>query len=133
MALALVPLAHVEDAWQIVLDDAPAGALPALWNQAKPETPRTNNGAEGYHHKINRWVTSKHPTIYKLVKTLQLVEYETSIMYSGRQNGKSTKSQPKAFLEKEQRYKNILVDFSNGQTELKSFLTAASFLISFIL
>ena len=144
-SMVLVPLDRVDEAWQLIVMNALStdlveyfinnwfedGFSKELWNQAKLETPRTNNGAEGFHHKINRWVAGKHPTIYKLIKTLQIVDYQTSIVYSGRKNGNDAKAQSKIVIDKERKYKNILDNLQSGCTDLESFLTAASFLISF--
>ena len=76
------------------------GYAMTIWNQAKPSTTRTNNGAEGYHSKISKWVSSSHPTIYKLIKALKIIDYEESIAYFKTKNGGKSKKFTKKHLKK---------------------------------
>lgn len=44
------------------------------WNHfaaAKDKDPRTTNHCEGWHHRLNSMLICKHPSIWKLLKTLQ--------------------------------------------------------------
>lgn len=142
MALALVPVAQVDEAWtylQAVQSPDRAllidyvnrvwfeGSFPKeIWNQANPDTPRTNNGAEGFHSKINSWLNHRHPSIYKLVKNLKLIDYEEAIKFANRQNGRPGKRGSKKQREKEQNYATILEDMKDGHSSIPSFLTAAA-------
>jgi hypothetical protein len=42
----------------------------AVWNQYRPEGPRTNNHIEGYNSKLNRFI-STHPNIWLFIEKMK--------------------------------------------------------------
>ena len=53
---------------------------PKYWNQFE-NTTRTNNNIEGFHSGLNKFINSKHPNIYRLVKQLAVIHNSSSINY----------------------------------------------------
>ena len=142
-----MPLDRIDDAWNVLLEEAPTGTAAitdyfvntwfegnfamAIWNQAKPSTPRTNNGAEGYHSKISKWVSSAHPTIYKLIKTLKVIDYAEAVQFFATKNGAESKKMTKAALKKEATFANLLASLQSNDVTIKEYLVGASLLVAF--
>lgn len=82
IALALIPLQHLEDAMKIIIATMPnkdqvtikfvryfakqwlnGNQSPEIWNHHETIGRRTNNGLEGYHHKIATVTPNPHPQL----------------------------------------------------------------------
>ena len=52
-----------------------------VWNQYRPEGPRTNNHVEGYNSKLNKFI-AKHPNIWEFIEKIQSEETNTRCNYT---------------------------------------------------
>ncbi|CAF0943700.1 unnamed protein product [Brachionus calyciflorus] len=52
-----------------------------LWNHANIIGSRTNNHVEGFHHKLNNWITKAHSDSYELIRLFKLIESGVSVDY----------------------------------------------------
>ena len=84
-ALALVPIAHIQEAWCIIKETTPSGLNvlsivqyfektwlrgqfpPSMWNHFEPSGPRTNNHVESFNAMINRQLSTAHPNMWKFI------------------------------------------------------------------
>ena len=79
---------------------------PKYWNHFD-SIRRTNNSIEGFHSGLNKFISSKHPNIYKLVKQLSILHNSTSINYLAAKYLVDRPKQSKKEEEKDKRIENI--------------------------
>ena len=53
-----------------------------LWNHWQTERPKTNSHNEGFHSKLNKFLQSKHPNIFKLINVFKRFESTTNVHYN---------------------------------------------------
>lgn len=102
-----------------------------LWNHANTIGPRTNNHVEGFHNRLNKWVSKAHPSIYQLITVFQKIETKASVDYQTRLLGKSGPKRRAIDVEKDNRYDNLLENLENGRIDLEQYLRSCSYLINF--
>lgn len=144
-ALVHIPPQNIDDAWLIIMEDAPEDNVKltefldyfveqwlenltitrSMWNVYE-QRHRTNNAVEGWNSKLNALVGRKAPNIFFLIEKLKLITMEVSFILKSKELGESGTKRRKVFTKLDQRIKNILDDFKKGG-DLKKCLSALSY------
>jgi hypothetical protein len=93
---------------------------------------RTNNVAEGWNNRLTSMVGHYHPSVWKLIETLQADAAETSATILRHTLGKlSPRPRRRAAVEHQQRMRRLCEDYANGHRSTEAFLRAVGHAIRF--
>ena len=93
---------------------------------------RTNNVCEGWNNSFARLVGHDHPTIWKLIESLQKEESLVHIkIFQDARGIQAPKRKFRTYEELQKRLKNLTEDFDNGRKEMSDFLRGISHNIRF--
>ncbi|CAF0735750.1 unnamed protein product [Brachionus calyciflorus] len=101
------------------------------WNHANKNGPGTNNLVEGFHHKLNNWITKAHPDIYELISPIKLIESGLYVDYKSRMIGYSGPKRRALDVQKDIVYENIMVNLNYKVIDLKQYIRSCSYLVNF--
>ena len=109
--------------------------IPALWNvheEAVTCNPRTNNTVEGWNNKLRHHrIEHQHPTIWKLIKVLQMEEAYTETVVAQLQIGSAPQTAQRVHIELQARLQRICVSLPTQERNLDNYLRAVGHNIRF--
>lgn len=116
----------VDEANRLQIRRIPARFPPELWNvheQTLNDDPRTNNMCEGWNSRFSQLVGFYHPSIWKLIKHLQIEECNSTTMLSQATIGNPPKKRTKrVHIQQQRRLKTLCTEYSEGRSVLANFL-----------
>ena len=86
---------------------------------------------EGFHHKLNNWITKAHPDIYELIDLFKLIESGVSVDYKSRMIGYSGPKRRALDVQKDRVYENLMVNLNDKVIDLKQYIRSCSYLVNF--
>ncbi|CAF1130826.1 unnamed protein product [Brachionus calyciflorus] len=101
------------------------------WNHSTTNGPRTNNHLEGFHAKVNRWLSKNHPSVYTLIKFLKELDSNVTIEYNSRLTGTQAPVLSKNLIETNNILEDNLNRLKNSEIDLEKFLDVTRLLINF--
>lgn len=147
-ALSHLPIENIEDAWLLIMENAPSNEklssfidyfvtqwmdnskLPLeVWN-VHGQRHRTNNVVEGWNSKLNREIGKTKPNVYFLVQTLKRMSESVSFELKARELGQIGVKRRKVYINLDNRIKNIMSEF-NKTKNLRKCLNFLSYVIKF--
>lgn len=94
---------------------------PNIWAEFAATTNRTTNSCESYHAKLNASISASHPNIFVLIE--MLLEIQSEIYVSLR----SSATQSKKTVEKENFLREKMLSFTSGELTRLNFVKEVSF------
>jgi hypothetical protein len=89
---------------------------------------RTNNISEGWNNKLFSLVGEQHPSVWKLIQTLQQeCERVATILLQNERGIRSTKRCKKVYTELQKRLCNLCEDRTSGSKTMAEFLRGVSY------
>jgi hypothetical protein len=150
MALPLVPLDVVDDVFMWAMADAP-GVVEAtafhdymcetwidsgcrfhrsLWNHFTTSYDRTNNALEGWHFRMNRSTSSKHPAVFKVIELLRKEQRHVECRIAVLKAGAPAKNQKAAYRRSKEKFLRLRSDFVEGTRSLFDYVDAIKHIVS---
>lgn len=114
----------------------PARYPPRTWNlhmQVLHDDARTNNHCEGWNNKFRSLVGHKHPTVWSLIKSLQMEQATTETVVAQIRVGAAPTGRrvKQVFIQQQERLSNLCRQYNTGERTLPEFLRAAANTIRF--
>lgn len=146
-AMALCPLQLLDELWMAIINEQPPGCqllvdymehtwvgdgslFPRnIWNHFDGDGIRTNNHLEGWHNGFNHFVGIAHPTIYKLIESLQKEQSKNEGLMLMLNVGGIPPPKTRKYRDLERRYTNNRRQFDNGEKQLMQYIDTASYLV----
>jgi hypothetical protein len=92
------------------------------------DQPHTNNISEGWSNTFSSLVGEQHPSVWKLIETLQLeCERVTTILLQNERGIRPTKKCKKVYTELQKRLCNLCEDRTSGNKTIAEFLRGVSY------
>ena len=115
----------------------PPTFAPALWNVHQITVngdARTNNVMEGWNHKLRHLVGHQHPTVWKLIKCLQMEQAYTETILAQLDVGHIPPRMRtrRIYLRLQLRLQRLCMDFVGGERDIPNFLRSVAICLSHI-
>ncbi|XP_054709080.1 uncharacterized protein LOC129218781 [Uloborus diversus] len=153
IALPLVPMDEVSEAFLLLLEDAPQQTRAVRkmidyvvdtwldennatfqmdsWNHFETnDNLRTNNNVEGWHSKLSKRGLPPHPNIFSLVKVLQDIEAENEAERRTLRSRKQKSTQKKQYRVLNERLALLKQRLIDNNIQLKAYMDAVAYLAS---
>lgn len=158
MALPLVPLNKLNDAWGIIVSKSlelqedvtefidyigtywmynnRALFDRRIWNHFDTQIARTNNVAEAFHSKLSKILSKSHPNFYHVVTTFSNIQFEMSIQLSRIEAGHAPIRKKIKYVLADNRIRNLKSAFLEDENftleSLERYMKNVSSAIKFI-
>ncbi|CAF1605535.1 unnamed protein product [Rotaria magnacalcarata] len=145
-ALAFMPISKINELWCTIMDKfehiprsqdffdyytdtwIDKGCLypRQLWNYYNFNGPRTNNGLEGWHHRLNSNITTSTPNIYVVIDELKK-DYAFNMATTKQLENNTKKPQRrKQFMIRNERILNLMNRYETGSLSLDDYFIKIS-------
>ena len=100
---------------------------PAAWNvheRTLAAEPRTNNFCEGWNSNFTSMVGYNHPSIWKVIKGIQVEANEASTKILQTNIGNPPrKNMKRIYIQQQEKLSQLCLDYQNVQVDLSNFLS----------
>lgn len=98
-----------------------------LWNHFENQGPRTNNHLEGWHSRLNRKFTRKHPNLWVLLEQLKKEEALASLAVTKMNAGFMPKKKAK-YAQSDEKLRTMRLNYLRGSISAVQLAHGAAFL-----